>query len=106
MKSSFKLILSLTLLSSQVMGREIFLISYDKKLPTAQMMEKILVEKFNIPKTFIKLEWSASPCKRIGHPVVQVCLTNRGKVLFPVYRHKVMTKSFRAFTQGVNNNEI
>jgi hypothetical protein len=95
MKLFFSLILLLTI-SINAYGRDIILISFDKHEEKALVVQKILLNKFSIPKKLIQLKRSKRPCDKKIMAVMHICISDKNEMLIPVI-DKDSISSFKVF---------
>ena len=78
-------------------SREIIIINFNKANQTAETINKILIEQQNIPKEFIKLQQRNSPCEKSEDTILQICITDKGMVKFPIINKDIITSSLASF---------
>lgn len=85
------------LFSSKLPARDIILVTFDEYKEKGRSIEKILNEKFHIPKTLITLKETTDPCKADRSSVIHLCLTGKGNMKVAHRQTKTVTKAFGIF---------
>ncbi|MCY4524754.1 MAG: hypothetical protein OXB84_08450 [Halobacteriovoraceae bacterium] len=97
MKLFFKAIVLLwpVLLSA----RNIIVITYAKQDEKASLVQRLMQERLNIPPRLIRTKRQEIPCAPQKDAIMQVCLSDDGKILFPVLKKEILARSFKIFNQ-------
>ena len=74
-----KLIFSLLAMSiaSIVQGRDLVLLTYRSDDDFKRKVENIILEDLKIPSKYLSWLQMKNPCRKVGDPLLQLCLKNR-----------------------------
>ncbi|MBT6325864.1 MAG: hypothetical protein HOJ35_07830 [Bdellovibrionales bacterium] len=98
MKSYFRSFLLLLLLSHEMHGKEIILVTYDYKSDKMLMIKNIIEEKLLVPRKLITYLKTKSPCLKNKDTILHICIKeNNEKIIFQ--NNEVLRKSFKSFSR-------
>ncbi|MBT3586143.1 MAG: hypothetical protein HN509_14650 [Halobacteriovoraceae bacterium] len=98
--------LLLVLLIQPIHGREVILINFDQDSsePKAHKIHQIITEKLSIPKELVKTQKTKDPCVEQSLVFLQICITNKGQVYYPVIKRAELKRTFAVFLEERNEN--
>jgi len=91
-------LLALTIISPNGSTREIVVITSSiEHQETSNLIEKIIANKLNIPKTLINKKIIKNPCTPITESVIHICVDQEGTIQFPYRNTAILERSFQVF---------
>ena len=92
MKLKFNVLILTLFWSSLIFPRDYFLITFNENYEMAELVEKILLDKFNIPKEMIQLKRQHRPCLKKKNTIFQACLNDKNEIHFPTINREIIKK--------------
>ena len=93
-------ILMITSFTSEIFGRDLFIISYQKEsLKRAESVKKLLIKNHQIPEKIIKMKELNTPCIRQQASLLHICISKNNKYRILNKNQDVLHRSFAHFTK-------
>lgn len=87
------------LCSASAFGRDVILIENKGTIEDAQIVIKILQEKFNIPRKLITLKNITSECSKASDAIMQLCVKADGEMDIVKVNKFVVENTLRVFLE-------
>ncbi len=91
------------LLSSTLYAREVILVENKATKEEAQMVLRVLQEKFNIPRKLITIRNIANECAKDSDAIMHLCLKENAEVDIVKMNKFVVEKTLRVFLEMEEN---
>lgn len=107
-KLSFKLIFTFIFYFSDSLARPIVVITHNN-LSWEKKVRTIILKELNIPSILITSIYKEKlKCIPVQRAIIQICHDKKNNLLFPVYKQRVLEKSFKTFLEdpSFKKNEI
>ena len=65
----------------------------------ANVVKKLLMERWHIPSSLIEMKSAPQPCKKRINQIIHLCFNELGEMLLVTYEKEVVDESFRIFFQ-------
>ena len=92
---------SLNFIPNQVFSREVILIENQATSAEGEMLVRILVKKFNLPRELITLSNSNKPCEIKSEAIIHLCLEISGELQIRKINQYVVKNSLSVFLNQV-----
>lgn len=89
--------ITLLAFSHAVSAREIIIIEHIDNKETALMVKNILLRKFQLPETLIKVYAQANNCSEKSDAILQLCVLRNGELEIKKINRFVLKSSFNIF---------
>lgn len=98
MKLTFNIVLFAVLAFSQAArAREIIVIEHIQNNETASMVKNILIKKFQLPASLIKIYGLTNNCSEKSDAIVQLCVLKNGELEIKKINRYVLKSAFNIF---------
>lgn len=99
MKLIFKILVFLLFMSGMAHARDIIIIDHIHNLAVAKTVHALLINKFNMPKAFIRINESETQCQRSKESIMHLCVKENGDLDVINLNNYLLKSSFNIFLE-------